>query len=50
MMTYFDYLTMTNAQDNKETFIEYLVDIGEWDLDQAKEQADRFYKDEKEVK
>lgn len=49
MMTYFDYLRMRDLKDTKEVFIEYLVDVGEWDRETAEEQANRFYKDE-EVK
>lgn len=48
MMTYFDYLRMRDLKDTKEVFIEYLVDIGEWDVETAEEQANRFYKDEEE--
>lgn len=42
-MNYFDYLNMTRKKDNKKTFIEYLMDILDYDWDVANYEATFYY-------
>lgn len=42
-MNYFDYLRMTGLKDNEENFINYLVNICNYDLKGAKDYASFMY-------
>jgi len=44
-MSYFDYLSMTNQKDTKETFEKYLVEILDYEEKKAEQQSKIYYKE-----
>lgn len=42
-MNYIDYLRMTRKEDKKETFIDFLINIKDWDRDVAIREAFIYY-------
>lgn len=43
-MTYFDYVSMLDIKDTRDTFIEYLVNVLDWKKDDAIDYAVMLYK------
>jgi hypothetical protein len=42
-MNYFDYLSMTNQEDNKTTFEKYLVEVLGYTTEQAERESKIYY-------
>ena len=47
-MNYFDYLRMTRQEDTKENFIKYLINILDYEKENANNYADFMFKSEGE--
>ena len=45
-MNYFDYLRMTNKEDTKENFEQYLVEVLDYTIDQAERESNWYYGEE----
>lgn len=42
-MNYFDYLSMENYEDTKENFIKYLINIKDYNKEDATRYANLYY-------
>lgn len=47
MINYFDYIALNKLEDKASTFFRYLIDIKEYTVEQAIQETNIYYQEEK---